>query len=120
MAVKIIPQEQINSFSNELKRTLANWENHQKYGCNDPFWSDSTNMNLLRNHMFYFKKSIAELCYENDIKLPPEYFLPIPPQVDSNYFADLTSPRAKKIIEHSAHTEKVKKPKFNADQLVLF
>lgn len=80
-------------------------------------------MNLLRNHMLYFKKQISEVCRENQIQLPPEYFLPIPPEVDQNYFANPESERAVRIIKnfgrcYSNTTEKAEK--FNDTQLVLF
>ena len=123
MAKKNKPQQQVSQWADELNQTLNQWKNHYKYGCNDPSWADGVNMNLLRNHIFYFKKQISEACKGNQIQLPPEYFLPIPPKVDPNYFANPKSERAIRIINnfgrcYSDTTEKAEK--FNDTQLVLF
>ena len=123
MAKKNKPQQQVSQWANELKMTLDNWQNHKKYGCNDPSWSDGVNMNLLRNHMFYYKGNISKLCREKQIALPPEYYLPIPPKVDQNYFTDPSSPRAKRIVSNwgPCYSDTLEKgEKFNETQLVLF
>lgn len=34
-----------------LIKAYQNWENTRETGCRDPFYDDSVNLNLLRNHM---------------------------------------------------------------------
>ena len=54
-------------------------------------------MNLLRNHLIYYKRLIREVCAENDFDLPAEAFYPDLPYVDENYFVKPNSERAKRI-----------------------
>ena len=44
-------------------------------------------MNLTRNHILSYKREIREICEENSIPLPEEYYFPTPPEIDNNYMA---------------------------------
>ena len=87
----------------EFRSTMVNWNSHYKYGCRDPFYSDGVNMNLLRNHMLYFKNKMIEIHQKSGVNLPPEYYLPLPPEVSMNYFADPTCPRAQRVSPCAEH-----------------
>lgn len=123
MAKKINPEKQVAQWAEQLKTAFERWQNHQKYGCNDPAYPDGINMNLLLHHMLYFKQQIFNFCQEQQLELPPEYYLPIPPKVDPNYFANPHSPRAKNIVatwgSYYSDTQETGK-NFNKNQLILF
>ena len=81
-----------------IREARKQWEWINEEGGNDPFWPDGCNMNLLRNHMISYKMEIAELCGKRGIRLPEEYFLRIPQEVDNNYMANLAQKeRVKKL-----------------------
>ena len=59
----------------ELRGSYECWNHILQNGAGDPFWEDGANMNLVRNHIIYYKRQCeAEL-------LPEEY------PVDNKYMA---------------------------------
>lgn len=86
---KETPEQQLNLLCRLIIRERDNWNYINENSCNDPFWPDGCNMNLTRNHIISYKRDIAELCEENGMPLPEEYFLKIPPEVDDNYMANI-------------------------------
>lgn len=44
----------------ELKSEFDRWAHIKEFGTSDPFWSDGVNLNLVRNHILYYKKMIEE------------------------------------------------------------
>lgn len=56
-----------------------------EYGCSDPFWADGVNMNLVRNHIMYYKQQLSEEA--TLFLLPKAYYREVPPEVDNNYMA---------------------------------
>ena len=92
-------EQEIEQLRKDIVQELAHWKNLRKYGCQDPFWPDGTNMNLVRNHIIYDKERLKELI--PDGKLPEEYYLPTPPVVDNDYLAPKGEyfDRRKKSIE---------------------
>lgn len=92
-------EQEIEQLRKDIVQELAHWKNLRKYGCQDPFWPDGTNMNLVRNHIIYDKERLKELIPDGN--LPEEYYLPTPPVVDNNYLAPKGEyfDRRKKSIE---------------------
>lgn len=75
----------------ELEREYLRWNSIAANGCQDPFWPDGTNMNLVRNHIIYWYQLLAErLREETQVSLfdpadtAPEQ-RPVPPVVPQNY-----------------------------------
>lgn len=91
-------QQLLREYAENIRERRSRWKTIYKEGCADPFWPDGVNLNLVRSHIIYFQHLVAEICDQNHLPKPPEYNLPIPPEVDPNYFADPTSERAKKIL----------------------
>lgn len=91
--------EQISAEAEEIRREIAHWCYMREHGCSDPSWSDGANMNLTRNHVIYGKRRLEELCAEAGVDLPEEYYLPSPPEAPERYMADMTSDRAKKLMQ---------------------
>ena len=86
-------QKTVESLLLEYRKSIADeiaqWKHINKNGCSDPFWSDGCNMNLIRNHIIYYKNVIMQICTENNLTLPEEYYSPLPPKVGNNYMANL-------------------------------
>lgn len=109
MTEKRTPKQEIRLLCKKIKETRKRWERINEEGCNDPHWPDGCNMNLLRNHMISYKMEIAEICVENGIKLPEEYFLQLPKEVDNNYMASLMQKeRVKKLKAYGAKLSRKK------------
>lgn len=87
----------IEEYASQIVREIGRWNYILENGCNDPFWPDGCNMNLTRNHILYYKREIEECCEATGTELPPEYYLPTPPEVDDNYMVMKKGKRAEKI-----------------------
>lgn len=68
-----------------LKERFTRWDYLYKYGGYDPFWSDGTNLNLVRNQIIYTKRQI-EQAYQSEC-YPEIYYRETPPEVDLHYMA---------------------------------
>ena len=68
-----------------LENSFARWYFIHEYGCSDPFWADGVNMNLVRNHIMYYKQQLSEEA--TLFLLPKAYYREVPPEVDNNYMA---------------------------------
>ena len=92
-------KKQQNDYAAELQKSFDRWEHINVNGCNDPFWSDGANMNLIRNHIYYYKHKIKETLTPG--QYPEIYYLETPPEVDRDYMARVDEIRAsaKKSLE---------------------
>lgn len=113
-------QEQLIEYRASITERLECWKNINENGCSDPFWTDGTNMNLVRNHIIYYKVKIAELCEKNKLPLPEEYFLPLPPEADKSYMAMLNQKRRVEGLRQRGEILTTKKVKYDEAQLSLF
>lgn len=84
-------------YAHDLEEEFNCWENLKNYGGRDPFWADRANINLMRNHIIYYKQKIEENYSEKDY--PAIYFRETPPQVDGEYMA-----RADEIRQNARRT----------------
>ena len=83
-----------------LESSYAEWDKLFTEGGSDPFYTDGVNLELVRNHIIYCKKQLAE--QENSlIGLPDAYYRDLPPEVDCNYMArpDEIRENARKAME---------------------
>lgn len=71
----------------ELIRDFERWDYLREYGGSDPSYDDATNMNLVRNHIIYHKRMIAEKCGTDYGKYPEIYARDVPPVVEAGYMA---------------------------------
>lgn len=95
-------------YSYELTERFTCWDNIRKNGCGDPFWPDGVNMNLVRNHIIYYKQKIEENDSEGNY--PAIYFRETPPKVKDSYMAraDEIRENAKKVLSLFAQDESLK------------
>lgn len=77
--------EQIKDLTESLRNSISRWCDIRDNGCTDPNWSDGTNMNLVHNHIIYYKKQLMELIKDNFMLYPMEFFIPVPPEVPNDY-----------------------------------
>ena len=120
---KKLPEERLAIMAEKIAQTIDRWKSHKQNGCNDPGWPDGVNMNLLRSHVIYFKHQMIEIYEECGLSLPEEYYLPIPPVTDVNFFAKPDSERAIRIIRNfgrCVNNQKVSFPVYDQSQMVLF
>lgn len=82
-------EELLQYYCAELMTAHAHWLSLLEKGCNDPFWTDGTNINLVRNHIIFYRKTIINLCHMRNLVVPECYYEPVPPKVDENYMANL-------------------------------
>lgn len=52
-------------------------------GGSDPLYTDGVNLELVRNHIIYYKRQCEEELHPSDY--PEEYFWDLPPEVDGSY-----------------------------------
>ncbi len=83
----------------ELQREFGQWDTLYTFGGHDPFWSDGCNLNLVRNHILYYKKEIEKVG--DPQHYPSIYYKETPPEVSQDYMARSEEIRenAKKSLE---------------------
>jgi hypothetical protein len=69
----------------ELQKSFDQWDNLYESGCSDPFWSDGVNLQLVRNHILFYKAQIEESCEPDNY--PAIYHKQTPPEVPQDYMA---------------------------------
>ena len=83
------PEQELKACCEEIRKEIQHWKDINQNGCNDPFWPDGCNMNLTRNHIISYQRQLREICTENQLPLPDEYYFAVPPRVDNSYMANL-------------------------------
>ncbi len=78
----------------KLDKAYGRWKDLYENGGSDPFYADGVSLNLVRNHIIFYKQQIeAERPEDTKSEL---YQKPLPPEVDPGYMA-----RAEYIREHA-------------------
>lgn len=95
------PEELLNEAVANHESSFESWQSYREFGGQDPFWADGCNMNLIRNHIIYYKRQISELCEQNGLEIPKSWERELPPLMDIDYMAQLDKIRegAKKALE---------------------
>lgn len=75
------------NLAEEMADSFERWEFLMEHGGSDPFWADGTNMNLVRNHIMYYKNKMLDEYGTDYEKYPEIFYRELPPEVDSNYMA---------------------------------
>ena len=81
-------EELLNYLIGQLKERFEHWDDVYANGCSDPFWADGTNLNLIRNHINYYKREIEECCAEYSLPVPEIIDKPTPDELPNNYMAN--------------------------------
>lgn len=78
-------KKQQEDYAAELQKSHERWAYIYEHGASDPFWEDGCNLDLVRNHILYYRSKIEETISPENY--PAVYFKEIPPEVDRNYMA---------------------------------
>ena len=115
-----IPEKTVKVYCKDIRKEISHWKDINQNGCNDPFWPDGCNMNLVRNHIIHYQRLILEICTENQLSLPDEYYLSVPPEVDNYYMANLKQKERVARIFYGGCAPVKKKHQYDEQQLCLF
>lgn len=80
-------KETIEDIISDLYSYFLRWKTIYLDGCQDPFWEDGVNLNLVRNRILYGKTKIEQMLGEDYIKYPDAYFFPEPPELPNDFMA---------------------------------
>lgn len=98
MGKKTPPMIQVQNLCEEIHKSIDRWREIRDKGCSDPTWPDGTNMNLVRNHIIYYKIQIEEICDETGFPYPDEYFVELPPKVPETLWVGTKSGRRHELV----------------------
>lgn len=93
-------------YTASLQERFDRWDSVYQNGCRDPFWSDGVNLNLIRNHIIFYKSELEKSI--TDGEYPEIYYRDTPPKVDSNYIArpnEIRENARKTLLEFEANTD---------------
>jgi hypothetical protein len=76
----------IQDLQKQIKDSFKRWKHLHKKGGVDPSWPDGTNMNLVRNHVFYDQDKLRELCKAQKVRPCPIEAKMKPPRRVSEYY----------------------------------
>lgn len=87
-------------YAAELEKEYVQWDEVFTNGGSDPFWTDGVGLELIRNHILYYKQQL-EKQGNSLFGLPDIYYRATPPEVDPNYMArpDEIRENARKAME---------------------
>jgi len=118
--MKTLPETEMQAYAKKIRYSIERWKSHKENGCSDPGYPDGTNMNLLRNHVIYYKRKMDELHAKEKTALPLERYLPTMPYVDPNWFAKPKTERAQRIMSRPSWKSYVwAKPSLEYDEQKL-
>lgn len=113
-------EDNVRECRRNIRQEIEHWKAINQNGCNAPFWSDGCNMNLTRNHIISYQRQLREICTENQLPLPDEYYFAVPPVVDNSYMANL---KQKPRVERLRRTGRIttgRKYQYDEKQMSLF
>ena len=113
-------KDELEKYRKELVEDIERWQHINEHGCNDPFWTDGDNMNLVRNHIIHDKQNIFAICEETGEPLPGEYYLATPPEVSSMYMNNLKQKSRVERLTCYGRNVTTKRMKYNPEQMTLF
>lgn len=118
---KKTPEQELKELCKKIRSEIDHWDDINRNGCSDPFWSDGCNMNLTRNHIIYSKRQIAEICEDHGISIPDEMYLPTPPEVSDYYMAHLRDKdRVSRVAFGRPERITTKRIRYDSEQLSIF
>lgn len=109
-------------FSIHLTESYRRWVHIFTQGCSDPTYEDGVNINLVRNHILYYKRMCEEVLKDNFIAYPDEYFYPTPENLPQDFMAvDRKAPILAGFKKTGSDIVPAKRYEFNSlSQVFLF
>lgn len=87
-----------SELAKSIRDEFKNWQRYKTKGGTDPFHPDGTNMNLIRNHIFYHQTKLKELCKKEKMRPCPMESRMKPPRAVSEQYMAPGSKAAKHYI----------------------
>lgn len=78
-------KNQDEDYGLELQQSFDRWYDLYEHGGSDPLWEDGVNLNLVRNHILYYRRQLEE--HPTLFGFPDAYYKDVPPVVDNSYMA---------------------------------
>ena len=103
------PEQKVKQYCAEVRKEISHWKDNNQNGCN-----------LTRNHIIYYQRLIREICTENQLPFPEEYYFSPPPEVDKNYMANLKQKERVKRIFSQRKIPAKQKYVYDEQQMSLF
>lgn len=80
-------KKEAENLAEELAKSFERWEYLKEHGGSDPFYADGGSMNLVRNHIMYYKNKMVEEYGADYEKYPEIFYRELPPEVKDSYMA---------------------------------
>ena len=80
-------KNETENLTEELAKSFERWEHLREHGGSDPFYADGGSMNLVRNHIMYYKQKMVEQYGSDYEKYPEIFYRETPPEVKDSYMA---------------------------------
>ena len=80
-------KKEAENLAEELAKSFERWEYLKEHGGSDPFYADGGSMNLVRNHIMYYKNKMVEEYGRDYEKYPEIFYRELPPEVNQDYMA---------------------------------
>ena len=80
-------KNETENLTEELAKSFERWEHLREHGGSDPFYADGGSMNLVRNHIMYYKNKMVEQYGSDYEKYPEIFYRETPPEVKDSYMA---------------------------------
>ena len=80
-------KNETENLTEELAKSFERWEHLREHGGSDPFYADGGSMNLVRNHIMYYKQKMVEQYGSDYEKYPEVFYRETPPEVKDSYMA---------------------------------
>lgn len=74
-------------YAEYIHSEYTQWKSIFEEGCSDPTWTDGVNIDLVRNHIQYYRYQIEKQFKDNFIAYPDIYFYPLPIKLGNNFMA---------------------------------
>ena len=78
-------QVTVESIVRQIEDSYNTWDAYMNGGGSDPTWEDGCNMNLVRNHIIYYRQQLLGMCSED--QLPEIFNRELPPEVSNKFMA---------------------------------
>lgn len=117
---KITTEQEFSDCQKGIIDSLELWKHIKENGCNDPTYPDGCNMNLVRNHILYYKSKILEICNQEGFSIPEEYYFATPPEVSQYFMANLRQKKRVRRLKKLGNPLMTKRIDFDEQQLSLF
>lgn len=96
-------EDSLTEFTKGLSDAYHRWVTIYEEGSSDRMWGDGVNIQLVRNHILYYKGELEKLLKGNFFMYPDLYWVPTPPPLPCNFMAT-TREVAQEMTQETKHS----------------